>query len=126
MIVGSLHNDDNTPNCVTRWPASWNDVRGAPNSDWENIDDTRSAAIAVPYTEYVRKDPMIRDECIRDKSEETYVGIDTTGQPSCRRFLARYSGAGASIAGAECLAGRTDVAFDFSDDHEADGDVFPS
>lgn len=28
----------------------------------------------------------------------TYVGIDTTGHPSCRRLLARYSGAGASLA----------------------------
>lgn len=28
----------------------------------------------------------------------TYVGIDTAGHPSCRRLLARYSGAGASLA----------------------------
>jgi len=28
----------------------------------------------------------------------TYVGIDTAGHPSCSRFLARYSGAGASLA----------------------------
>lgn len=41
------------------------------------------------------------------------MGIDTAGQPSCKRFLARYSGAGASIAGAECLAGRIGLASDF-------------
>ena len=28
----------------------------------------------------------------------TYVGIDTAGHPSCSRLLARYSGAGASLA----------------------------
>lgn len=52
---------------------------------------------------------------------ETYVGIDTAGQPSWRRFLARYSGAGASIAGAECLAGRTGVASALSGVMDADG-----
>lgn len=56
---------------------------------------------------------------------ETYVGIDTAGQPSWRRFLARYSGAGASIAGAECLAGRTGVASALSGVMDADGG-FPS
>lgn len=57
---------------------------------------------------------------------ETYVGIDTAGQPSCRRFLARYSGAGASIAGAECLAGRTGTVSPLSGVHVMDTDDFPS
>lgn len=43
----------------------------------------------------------------------TYVGIDTAGHPSCRRLLARYSGAGASLAasGTYRLADRNDLLF---------------
>jgi len=36
----------------------------------------------------------------RGNTASTYVGIDTTGHPSCRRLLARYSGAGASLVAA--------------------------
>lgn len=40
-----------------------------------------------------------RDKNVGEKDERaTYVGIDTAGHPSCSRLLARYSGAGASLA----------------------------
>jgi len=65
----------------------------------------------------------------------TYVGIDTAGHPSCRRLLARYSGAGASLAasGTYRLTDRNDLLFssppahlfgDAAEDEavEADGD----
>lgn len=51
------------------------------------------------------------------------MGIDTAGQPSWRRFRARYSGAGASIVGVECLAGQTGMVL--SGVHVMDIDDFP-
>lgn len=53
------------------------------------------------------------------------MGIDTTGHPSCRRLLARYSGAGASLAetGAYRLAGRNDLLLLLQSAHLSDEDV---
>lgn len=59
----------------------------------------------------------------------TYVGIDTAGHPSCRRLLARYSGAGASLAasGTYRLADRNDLLFSpptaYLSDDAAEDDV---
>lgn len=52
----------------------------------------------------------------------TYVGIDTAGHPSCRRLLARYSGAGASLAasGTYRLADRNDLVFSPPPPHLSD------
>lgn len=55
----------------------------------------------------------------------TYVGIDTAGHPSCRRLLARYSGAGASHAtsGTYRLADRNDLLFSPPPAHLSDDAV---
>lgn len=123
--------------CTYSWQTEtrWDDWRGlATPSRLPRASRTENWTLTGIVTSVRPRIPLTRGERLESAGNitTTYVGIDTAGHPSCRRLLARYSGAGASLAasGTYRLADRNDLSFppppahlsDAEDDVEADVD----